>query len=61
MGAELVELWLGHHGSIIRAKADGVGGTMGNTDKVVGFLRKNKGRWYCDSCISKSTGVKPSN
>jgi hypothetical protein len=34
---------------------------MENLDKVVGFLRKNKGIRYCDSCISKSTGVTPPN
>jgi hypothetical protein len=34
---------------------------MENTDKVIEFLRQNKRRWYCDRCISQSTGVKPSN
>jgi hypothetical protein len=34
---------------------------MANLDKVVGFLRKNVKRWYCNDCISAATGVKPPN
>jgi len=34
---------------------------MDNTDKVVGFLQQKMGDWYCDSCISEATGVKPPN
>jgi hypothetical protein len=34
---------------------------MTNAQKVVEFLRMHKGWWYCDACISESTGVEPSN
>jgi hypothetical protein len=29
-------------------------------DRVTEFLLRHKGAWYCDRCISESTGV-PSN
>jgi hypothetical protein len=36
--------------------------TAGRTsaEKVSEFLRMHTGAWYCDGCISESTGVGPS-
>jgi hypothetical protein len=34
---------------------------MTSAEKVVEFLRMHRGWWYCDACISESTGVEPSN
>jgi hypothetical protein len=34
---------------------------MSNSEKVVEFLRINKGFWQCDRCISVNTGVEPPN
>ena len=34
---------------------------MTSAERVREFLRMHKGWWYCDGCISESTGVEPSN
>ena len=34
---------------------------MGNADTVRAFLSDKRGLWFCDSCISEATGIKPVN
>ncbi len=34
---------------------------MSSAEKVQEFLQMHKGSWYCDACISESTGVEPTN
>ena len=30
---------------------------MNNPSKIHAFLNKNVGKWYCDDCVEKGTGV----
>jgi hypothetical protein len=36
-------------------------GEMADSDRVIAFLRANKGNGLCDPCISLATGVESSN
>ena len=34
---------------------------MTSAERVAEFLRMHRGWWYCDGCVSESTGVEPAN